>query len=76
MIPAGVRGTIGCAIQACIDAVTLVIKTVVNASAAIIQSIVDPIAPVVEALFNSVTAAIKPVCDDIGLVSHNSAGDQ
>ena len=65
MISAGVRYTIRGTIQACVDAIT-----------ALVQSMVDTIAAAVESLFNTITTIIKPVCDDIGFVSHNSAGDQ
>ncbi len=65
MIPAGIRCTIRGTIQACVDAVTPVIKVVV-----------DAIAAAVEPLFDAVTAIIKPVCDDIGFVRHDSARDQ
>lgn len=76
MIPAGVRCTIRGAIQARIDAVTLVIQTVVDTITTIVQAIVDPITPVVQAVFNAVTAVIKPVGNAIGFASHNSAGKQ
>jgi hypothetical protein len=65
MIPAGIRCTIRGTIQACVDAIT-----------ALVQSMVDTIAAAVESLFNTITTIIKPVCDDIRFVSHNSAGDQ
>jgi len=65
MVPTGIRCTIRGTIQACVDAIT-----------ALVQPMVDTIAAAVESLFNTITAIIKPVCDDSGFVSHDSACDQ
>jgi len=65
MVPAGIRCTIRGTIQACVDAI-----------AALVQSMVDTIAAAVESLFDTITTIIKPVCNDVGFVSHDSAGDQ
>jgi hypothetical protein len=52
------------------------VQAAINAITFVIEAPVYSITAAVESLFNTITTIINPVCDDIGFVSHDSAGDQ